>query len=246
MKTALILIAPIDRNINPSVYFSLCANRVKSNGYTCIHSTAWQDYQDIDLQKFSDKVIKCVDVLYLFVDFGVTQLMYDFVNEFYVRDENGFQFIKEIRIETISRSKYADPQSVLEEVSGITGIPIDVLKMKTRKREIVTARFFYFKRAKLFTKASLQEIGNLVGKDHATVMHGLYVVDNVHEVKAEYNKLFSINISKPEKITKETKSLLIGKEPVKLPFAKRLNSPFEDVMSCTNQPYSGYKIHQVE
>ena len=46
-----------------------------------------------------------------------------------------------------------------------------------RKREYVYARAIYFKLAKEFPTHSYKDIGSLVGRDHASVIHGLKVFD---------------------------------------------------------------------
>lgn len=99
---------------------------------------------------------------------------------------------------------------ILKDVSNKSGIPIAVLKGemlwegKKRKREVVEARQFYFKRARDKTKHSLARIGLLVGKDHATVLHGIKTVNNA--LLREYEIFFGNKISdkpRPEKYTRE-------------------------------------------
>lgn len=99
---------------------------------------------------------------------------------------------------------------ILKDVSSKSGIPIAVLKGemlwegKKRKREVVEARQFYFTRARDKTKCSLERIGLLVGKDHATVLHGIKTVNNA--LLREYEIFFGAKIPdkpKPEKYTRE-------------------------------------------
>jgi hypothetical protein len=49
------------------------------------------------------------------------------------------------------------------------------LTRNTRLRRYVYARAIYFKLCKEFTHSTLVEIGNSVGRDHASVLHGLKV-----------------------------------------------------------------------
>ena len=59
-------------------------------------------------------------------------------------------------------------------------MPVDILKSKTRKREIVQARQIAMYFAKCLTKSSLATIGSLIGgKDHATVLHACKTVNNL-------------------------------------------------------------------
>ncbi len=59
-------------------------------------------------------------------------------------------------------------------------LPIELLKSKTRKREVVQARQIAMYFAKQMTKASLASIGaHCGGKDHATVLHACKTVNNL-------------------------------------------------------------------
>ena len=59
-------------------------------------------------------------------------------------------------------------------------LPIELLKSKTRKREIVQARQIAMYFAKKMTKSSLANIGlHCGGKDHATVLHACRTVNNL-------------------------------------------------------------------
>ncbi|MBI3143160.1 MAG: chromosomal replication initiator protein DnaA [Bacteroidetes bacterium] len=59
-------------------------------------------------------------------------------------------------------------------------MPIDLLKSKTRKREIVQARQISMFLAKKFTKTSLANIGKYFGgRDHSTVIHACQTVTNL-------------------------------------------------------------------
>lgn len=59
-------------------------------------------------------------------------------------------------------------------------LPIELLKSKTRKREVVQARQIAMYFAKSLTKSSLATIGmHCGGKDHATVLHACRTVNNL-------------------------------------------------------------------
>ena len=68
-------------------------------------------------------------------------------------------------------------------------IPIDIMKSKTRKREVVQARQIAMYFAKKFTKASLASIGTQIGRrDHATVLHACKTVDNLSFTDKQFRK----------------------------------------------------------
>ena len=52
------------------------------------------------------------------------------------------------------------------------------IQTKRRMREIVYARFLYYRLCRDLTKLSLYEIGKTVGFDHASVINGLKQYDN--------------------------------------------------------------------
>ncbi len=59
-------------------------------------------------------------------------------------------------------------------------IPVETLKSKTRKRQIVIARQLSMFLAKKMTQASLKKIGETFGgRDHSTVIHALRAVENM-------------------------------------------------------------------
>jgi len=52
------------------------------------------------------------------------------------------------------------------------------LKRNTRKRQYVEARAIFYKLCREFTKLSLEEIGEQVNRDHASVLHGIRSLNN--------------------------------------------------------------------
>ncbi len=75
-------------------------------------------------------------------------------------------------------------------------LPIELLKSKTRKREVVQARQIAMFFAKKMTKSSLANIGmHCGGKDHATVLHACKTVNNL----VETDKRFRTYIDELEK-----------------------------------------------
>jgi chromosomal replication initiator protein len=66
---------------------------------------------------------------------------------------------------------------------------IDLLKSKTRKREVVQARQLAMYFAKTFTKSSLSIIGSQCGgKDHATVLHACRTVNNLIDTDKKFKQ----------------------------------------------------------
>jgi len=81
-------------------------------------------------------------------------------------------------------------------VSDYFSLPLELLKSKTRKREVVQARQIAMFFAKSMTKSSLASIGlQCGGKDHATVLHACRTVNNLMET----DKKFRVYIDEIEK-----------------------------------------------
>jgi len=66
-------------------------------------------------------------------------------------------------------------------------MPIETLKSKTRKREVVQARQIAMYFSKQMTKSSLATIGmHCGGKDHATVLHACKTVNNLMDTDKRF------------------------------------------------------------
>jgi chromosomal replication initiator protein len=71
-------------------------------------------------------------------------------------------------------------------------LPIELLKSKTRKREVVQARQIAMFFAKKMTKSSLANIGmHCGGKDHATVLHACKTVNNLIDTDKRFRGYIS-------------------------------------------------------
>jgi chromosomal replication initiator protein len=81
-------------------------------------------------------------------------------------------------------------ERILFEVSKLTWVPIEYLRSKTRQRNVCEARQIYFRRAREMTTNTLYEIGALVNRDHATVMNGIKIVNDVKELRERYKLYF--------------------------------------------------------
>ncbi len=79
--------------------------------------------------------------------------------------------------------------SIKKTVCEYFNITPDLLKSKTRKREIVQSRQVAMYFAKIYTKNSLATIGSMIGgKDHATVLHACKTVNNLMETDKRFKR----------------------------------------------------------
>jgi len=76
----------------------------------------------------------------------------------------------------------------LNYVSEKEEITVKQIKSKSRTRAIVDARYFYYCEAYKNTNRSLTKIGDLIGKSHAQVIHGMREVKEVKELKEKYKR----------------------------------------------------------
>lgn len=86
-----------------------------------------------------------------------------------------------------SVSKEVSIESIQKLVCDYLKIPIDQVKAKTRKREIVQARQIAMFFSKEMTKSSLKTIGmHFGGRDHSTVIHAVQTVNDLMVTDKEF------------------------------------------------------------
>jgi hypothetical protein len=86
--------------------------------------------------------------------------------------------------------KNASLEDILDEVCSRMDISAEAIKGKCREREVVEARFIFFKRAKELTNYSQRVIGSLVGKGHCDVFYGIKQTDTVPTLIKLYAKYY--------------------------------------------------------
>jgi hypothetical protein len=91
----------------------------------------------------------------------------------------------------------------LLDVCRKTGIKPEDLKSKDRHRHLTEARQIYCRRAREKTKASLQQIGNHIGKDHATVLYHIHQATEVKTISDQYDKIYGTPTIKAEAMAAE-------------------------------------------
>jgi hypothetical protein len=204
-KIALLLIPETNETINRQSYISACVQRVIDEGYTPLTPAVYEHYTDINVDEFISNAITKPDMntVFLFVDFGIDKTMFNTIDRCIAQ---GIE-LKYIRLQNPNLdSFYTTPHQVLKDVSRRTGVTIEALIGRTRQREIVDARFVYFRRCRELSKASLAAIGLPVGRDHASVLHGIKEANNTIAVLQLYEKCYGATQFKKE-------TMGPGKEP---------------------------------
>ncbi|MDE3057587.1 MAG: chromosomal replication initiator protein DnaA, partial [Bacteroidota bacterium] len=103
-------------------------------------------------------------------------------------------------------SDVRSPISV-EEIQRLTAeffdLPVDLLRAKTRKQEIVNARQVAMYLAKEMTNCSLKTIGlHFGGRDHSTVIHAYQSVEDQSKVDSKYRDTLQVIKRKIETMTR--------------------------------------------
>ena len=98
---------------------------------------------------------------------------------------------------------------IIEIVSRVTGVTIEQMKAKGRKRRYSDARKIFFLMAKNHTRFSLLEIGEYVNReDHAVVHYGIRTIENTVDkviskmIKQCEEQMVTLNIDFPNKYEK--------------------------------------------
>lgn len=89
---------------------------------------------------------------------------------------------------------------ILNTIQKVTGVDITT---KTRKYEFIEARMIYYKLLR-DRGYSLQEIGDTLDKNHATVLHGINVFNDIKDYDKDLMEKYSaaIQLLAGEKISK--------------------------------------------
>ena len=82
--------------------------------------------------------------------------------------------------------------SLLQATAAVTGIGVRDLRGTLRFQNICRARQIFFWLCRHYTSCSFPQIGNYLGKDHSTVVHGVQKVSRSLALYPEINKIKAI------------------------------------------------------
>jgi hypothetical protein len=187
MKTALLLIPDTNDEVNRYNYLQVCIKKVQEEKCMPLTPNVYEKIYPIDEIEFIDNVLYKVDVVYLFIDFSIDKTMSDVID----RSVAAQIELRYRRILTTDYDKlFIDPHLVLLDVCRKTNIKPEDLKSKDRHRHLTEARQIYCRRAREKTKASLQQIGNHICRDHATVLFHIRQAKEVKAISDQYDKIY--------------------------------------------------------
>jgi len=73
---------------------------------------------------------------------------------------------------TIENKKNINEHYLLRVIEKVTGITEEEMVGKSRRREFVEARFIFFYCMRRYSKVTVKSIGNMLRKDHSSVIYG--------------------------------------------------------------------------
>jgi hypothetical protein len=253
MKNALLLIPGTGVNIDRQTYIQSCAEKVLADGYMPITPAVYETYIFIDVEQFVDNALPIVDVVYLFVDFGIDKDMFDVID----RAVSSKKVLRYKRVATITGKKlYMTPIQTLLDIAKRSGFSVDQLKSRSRKREIVDTRYCYFRKAKESSRASLASIGAEVDRDHASVMHGIREAREQSAVVDLYNRLYGQTKIETPSLGQDKTGRISNIQPIQRPVLpyrsmdkREQNVPSGKSIMCSvpaggyYNAFSGYRPH---
>lgn len=252
MKTALLLIPQISGPIDRQEYLTACIDKAMKEDYFVLAPGVYETYIEIDMANYIEKLLPISDVIYFFVDFGIDKAMFEVIDRLLGKIEFKYSRLNKIQAEKV----WVTPYQVLKKVSEKTGISIEDLQSKKRKREIVDARQVYCRRCCEYTRASLSKIGSLINRDHATVMHGRSKAYEVKEVIELYDSIYGSSEIKASPVATDGKNSVFDSEPISRPVLpyRSMDPREQDVQGWTpslcgmreagtRRAFSGYRPH---
>lgn len=78
-------------------------------------------------------------------------------------------------------------ESIAEFVSEYRGVPVEIMRKKTRKRGVVMARQITVFLARIFTDASLVEMGEYFNRDYTTMIHSRNTIADLIQTDERLN-----------------------------------------------------------
>ena len=84
--------------------------------------------------------------------------------------------VRQKKITTMDMLNQAE--NIIDKVANYYKVQVKDIKGKSRKRQFVKARFIAMYLIKNSTTLTLSAIGDIVGRDHTTIIHSLQTIQN--------------------------------------------------------------------
>lgn len=120
---------------------------------------------------------------------------------------------------TISFKKDLNKHYLFRVIEKVTGITEKEMIGKSRRREFVEARFIFFYCMRKYSKVTVKSIGNMLQKDHSSVVYGAKELEKL----IEQNRTLATQLRIVEKYVQEGSLNPNKAETVKSYTDKKLN-----------------------
>lgn len=184
-KPALLLVPAIGKDYRRDEYLYLCIEKVLEEGFMPLLPALYEK-TSVDQVEFIKTLIERVNAIFFFTNFGIDDTMFMAMELAWEKIEIHYRRVTQKEVDNLQFTTH----QVLLDVCAKTGFKPDDLCTRSRIRELVEARFIFFRRAREVTTASLAEIGEVLGLDHATVIYGIRKAREERELRTRYEKLY--------------------------------------------------------
>lgn len=184
-----------DRELNTSyakacMYDSLLRNEAPFLShllYTAVLDDSDPDSRNLGIQTGLQIGLRC-DMTVVYLDLGISEGMQLGIDAAR-KAERPIEMRSLPNFERFMKTR-EDIKVLFSEVCRVTGFTEAEMKSKSRERELVYARHSFCAIArKLFSRISLEKIGELVCRDHSQVFYYIKDVEDVKEKQEAYLKL---------------------------------------------------------
>ena len=111
----------------------------------------------------------------------------------YLTDKGIKSYLTTVNSELYVKNKrmYMNYNAHVENISRLVfsyfNVPLEKIKVNNRKAQVIRAKQFtaYFLKREIY-KITLEEIGKVFNRDHATMIHSIRKINDLIEVDAEY------------------------------------------------------------
>lgn len=184
-KPALLLVPTIGKDYRRDEYLYLCIEKVMEEGFMPLLPALYEKTSVIQ-DEFIETLIPHVSAVFFFTNFGIDKTMFNAMELAWEKIEVHYRRITQKEVDALQFTTH----QVLLDVCKKTGFKPEDLYLRSRVRELVEARFIYFRRAREVTTASLEEIGDVLGLDHATVLYGIRKAREERELRTRYERYY--------------------------------------------------------
>ena len=96
----------------------------------------------------------------------------------------------ELVIKEAMRPKIENAKMLLREICQHQKQEFDNVQTKCRNRELAYCRFIFGRIAVTHLQMTLEAVGNIIGRNHSTVIYGIKQTESVREIRELYEEVY--------------------------------------------------------